>query len=107
MDTALTYNFFLYFNHWMTHFISLETLRNIGDIEQMSILERSSLNPEYEWMQQGEVEIGNMMPDSYVEDGGWSRICTQFNWGTKYNPPFCHSQDAINCVAVTLGKMGN
>ena len=60
-----------------------------------------------EMLEQSEREIANIAPDSYIEDGYWTRICTQFNWGTRYSPPFCHSQDAINCVAVTLGKMGN
>lgn len=107
LDTAMQYNFMLYFVQWQAHLVTLETMHNIGDVNQMSILERLSLEPEHETLDQSEREIGNIAPDSYIEDGYWSRICTQFNWGTRYNPPFCHSQDAINCIAVTLGKMGN
>lgn len=107
LDTALQYNFMLYFVQWQNHLVTLETIHNIGDINQMSILERLSLEREHETLEQSERETGNIAPDSYIEDGYWTRICTQFNWGTRYSPPFCHSQDAINCVAVTLGKMGN
>jgi hypothetical protein len=106
LDTALQYNFMLYFVHYSQHLTQLETMHNIGDINQMSLLEFNSLDPESETLEMCEREIGNIAPDSYVEDGYYTRICTQFNWGTRYTPPFCHSQDAINCVTATLGKMG-
>ena len=107
LDTALQYNFMLYFVHYSGHLDQLETMHNIGDLDKMSMLEMVSLNRGYETLEMTEREIGNLAPHSYVEDGYFSRLCTQFNWGTRYNPPFCHSQDAINCVAATLGKMGN
>jgi adenosylmethionine-8-amino-7-oxononanoate aminotransferase len=106
LDTALQYNFMLYFVHWTEHLSTLETINNIGDVQAMSMMEFVSLNRGFEVQEMNEREIGNIAPDSYTEDGYWSRICTQFNWGTRYNPPFTHSQDAINCVTATLGKMG-
>jgi hypothetical protein len=57
-------------------------------------------------LHQAEVEMGNLSPESYNEDGMFSRICTQFSWGTRYNPPFVHSSNAINAVTSTLGKLG-
>ena len=52
-------------------------------------------------------EIGNLSPEDYNEDGFYTRLCTQFSWGTRYTPPFTHSNDVLNCVAATLGKFGN
>ena len=82
-------------------------MHNIGDLDKMSMLEMNSLWPGLETLEMAEREIGNISPESYIEDGKFSRLCTQFNWGTRYTPPFSHSQDAINCVTATLGKMGN
>lgn len=48
-----------------------------------------------------------MSPEDYNEDGFYTRLCTQFSWGTRHIPPFVHSSDAINSVAATLGKFGN
>jgi hypothetical protein len=106
LDTALQYNFMLYFVHWTEHLSTLETLHNIGDVNAMSVLEFVSMDRAHEVFEMSDREIGNTAPDSRIEDGYYSRICTQFNWGSRYCPPFCHSQDAINCVTATLGKMG-
>ena len=81
-------------------------MANIGDLDKMSMMEMVSLNAGIETNETSEREIANLSPDSYNEDGFFSRICTQFNWGTRYTPPFSHSQDAINCVTATLGKLG-
>ena len=51
-------------------------------------------------------EIGNMSPEDYNEDGIYTRICTQFAWGSRYNPPFVHSSDALNAVVATMAKLG-
>lgn len=91
LDTALQYNFMLYFVHWTEHLSTLETIHNIGDVQAMSMMEFVSLNRGYEVQEMNEREIGNISPDSYTEDGYWSRICTQFNWGSRYCPPFTHS----------------
>jgi hypothetical protein len=51
-------------------------------------------------------EIGNISPEDYVEDGIYTRLCTQFSWGSRYNPPFSHSSDALNAVVATMAKLG-
>ena len=43
-----------------------------------------SLNLSLEIEEMTEREIANLAPDSYTEDGYFTRICTQFNWGTRY-----------------------
>jgi hypothetical protein len=106
LDIAMQYNFMLYFVHYTRHMEQLETMRNIGDITKMSTMEVVNLMPETEMLASINQETGNMSPEDYNEDGIFTRICTQFNWGTNHLPPFNHSQDAINCVAVTLGKLG-
>jgi len=88
LDTALQYNFMLYFVHWMEHLKTLETMNNIGDVQSMSILEMASLNPHMEVCEMQDREIGDISPENFNEDGYFSRICTQFNWGTRYTPPF-------------------
>ena len=71
LDTALQYNFMLYFVHWTEHLSTLETINNIGDVQAMSMLEFVSLNKGYEVQEMNEREIGNIAPDSYTEDGYW------------------------------------
>lgn len=51
-------------------------------------------------------EMGNIAPEDYIEDGIYTRICTQFAWGSRYNPPFVHSSDALNAVVATMAKLG-
>ena len=53
-----------------------------------------------------QVEIANAAPEDVIEDGIYTRVCTQFNWGTRWVPPFNHSMDTINGVFATLGKSG-
>ena len=48
-----------------------------------------------------------MAPEDYNENGVYTRLCTQFSWGSRYIPPFNHSSDALNCVASTMGKLGD
>ena len=45
LDVAMQYNFMLYFVHYAQHLDQLETMRNIGDITQLSMLEWTKLNP--------------------------------------------------------------
>jgi adenosylmethionine-8-amino-7-oxononanoate aminotransferase len=96
----------LYFVHYSGHLDQLETMRNIGDISQMSMLEMVSLMPGSETLQASQQEIANLAPEDYNENGVFTRLCTQFSWGSRYVPPFNHSSDALNCVAATLGKLG-
>ena len=107
LDVNMQYNFMLYFVHYAQHLDQLETMRNIGDINQMSMLEWTKLNPGLETLAQSEQEIGNISPECYVEEGVYTRLCTQFSWGSRYNVPFKHSSDSQSAVAATLGKFGN
>ena len=107
LDVSMQYNFMLYFVHYSQHLNQLETMTNVGDIQQMSMLEYFKLNPGMESLQLSEQEIGNIAPESYVEDGVYTRLCTQFSWGSRYNVPFKHSSDTQSAVAATLGKFGN
>jgi hypothetical protein len=45
LDVAMQYNFMLYFVHYTQHLNQLETMRNIGDINSLSMLEFYKLNP--------------------------------------------------------------
>ena len=69
LDVSMQYNFMLYFVHYAQHLDQLETMRNIGDISQMSMLEYNKHNPGIETLQLCEQEIGNISPECYVEDG--------------------------------------
>jgi hypothetical protein len=48
LDISLQYNFMLYFVHYSSHLETLETIRNIGDITQLSVQELIKLMPEAE-----------------------------------------------------------
>lgn len=106
LDIALQYNYYLHQAHYLEHLATTETLANIGDVTQMSNLEFAKMNPHWEVFELTDTEVGNLAPDSYTEDQVFSRLCTQFNWGTRSTPAFTHSQDTVSCVSATLGKMG-
>jgi len=107
LDISMQYNFMLYFVHYTQHLDQLETMRNIGDINEMSLMEFYKHNIGLDTLQLSEQEIGNIAPECYVEEGVYSRLCTQFSWGSRYNAPFKHSSDTTSAVAATLGKFGN
>ena len=107
LDVAMQYNFMLYFVHYTQHLNQLETMHNTGDITKLSLLEWYKFNPGLETLSACEQEIGNCAPESYNEEGVYSRLCTQFSWGSKYNVPFKHSSDTTSAIAATLGKFGN
>jgi len=106
LEIASEYNFMLYFVHFMQHIETLETIRNIGDITQISNLEMIALTPHVDTLHSINIEMGNISPEDYTEDGMFTRLCTQFSWGSRYNPPFVHSSDALNAVVATLAKLG-
>lgn len=106
LEVANTYNFMLYLTHWAGHMDQLETLRNIGDIQELSMLEMLHLNPGLDTLGSMEAEIGNLSPQDYVEDGIFTRLCTQFSMGSRYNPGFVHSSDSLNAVVATMAKLG-
>ena len=107
LEIAMEYNFMLYFVHYSGHLDQMETMTNPGDITQLSMLELSKHTPGLDAVTAANQEIGDLTPEDFVEDGMYTRLCTQFSWGTKYTPPFTHSNDVLNCVASTLGKFGN
>jgi hypothetical protein len=45
LDISLQYNFMLYFVHYTSHLTTIETIRNAGDVTQMSNLELFKLMP--------------------------------------------------------------
>lgn len=106
LEVANTYNFMLYLSHYSGHLEQLETMRNIGDIQELSSLEMLHLMPGTETLGAINQELGNISPEDYVEDGIFSRICTQFSWGSRYNPAFSHSSDSLNAVVATTAKLG-
>ena len=73
LDTAMQYNFMLYFVHYMTHLEQLETMHNIGDVTKMSMFEFSNYHDEIIMQQDMDREIGQMAPSSWVEDGVHTR----------------------------------
>ena len=81
-------------------------MRNIGDINEISNLEMMSLTPGYDTLTSINYEIGNISPEDYNEDGVYTRVITQFSWGSRYNPPFSHSSDALSGVVATMAKLG-
>ena len=105
LDVAMHYNDALWWMHYYMHLDQLETMANIGDVTKLSLREVIELTPEnaYSEFQQ---EIGNMSPQDLVENPILSRMCTQFSWGSRYQPPFVHSQDTVTTVIATLSKLG-
>ena len=92
--------------HFLEHVNTLETIRNMGPIQNMSNVEVLSLMPGADAENSARFETGNFAPSDEVEDGLHSRIATQFSWGSRVNPPFLHSSDALNSVVATMGKLG-
>jgi len=76
LDVAMQYNFMLYFVHYSGHLDQLEVMRNIGDLNQMSMLEMVKLMPGVETLQATNQEIANLSPEDYNEDGVFTRLCT-------------------------------
>lgn len=72
----------------------------------MSMLEMLHLMPGVDTLGSINYEIGNLAPEDWIEDGIYTRVCTQFAWGSRYNPPFVHGADALNAVVATMAKLG-
>ena len=83
----------------------MSTLATIGDVMGISELEWSKYT-EADHLNQINYEIGNFAPEDYNEHQVANRIVTQFSWGSRYCPPFVHSDDTSNGVIATLGKLG-
>ena len=106
LDISIQYNYALWLAHYTEHLMFLEGVRNLGDITDMSEKEVLKYAPDIETYNSMNFEIGDITPEDFVENGVANRLVTQFSWGSKYNPPFVHSSDALNSVAATLGKLG-
>ena len=66
----------------------------------------SELYPEVGVIADGNNEIGNLAPPDLVENPIPVRIATQFSWGSRYSPPFSHSNDSVTSVVASLSKLG-
>ena len=67
LEFVNTYNYMLWFTHYALHLHQMETLRNIGDPRELSMLEWMHLNQDDEITSQMDPEIGNLSPGSEVE----------------------------------------
>ena len=106
LDLAVTYNYAVWMCHYVEHVTFMEGLTNLGDITDMSTKEILRHSPQIDLMNMMNFEIGDISSQDYIENGIATRIVTQFSWGSRINPPFIHSSDALSSVAATLGKLG-
>ena len=106
LDAPMQYNYFLWMTHYLHHLGQIETLHNIGDPTELGFMEMRELHPEVSNYNDGQAEIGNLAPSDYVENPIPTRIATQFSWGSRYCPPFTHSNDSITSVVASLAKLG-
>lgn len=106
LDVSMQYNYNLWLAHYMTHLEQIETLHNIGDPTKVSMIEMMELNPTPVLYGEEQAEIGNMAPGDLTEDSIVNRLITQFSWGSRYCPPFVHSNDSISTVVATMSKLG-
>ena len=106
LDTAMHYNHALWSAHYEMHLEQLETMANIGDVTELSMMEMTELFPEAEAFNSMNQEIGNISPQDAVENPAVVRLATQFSWGSRYSPPFVHSNDSISSIVATLQKLG-
>jgi hypothetical protein len=66
----------------------------------------SEMFPEAEQYNAAQQETGNLSPQDLVENPTVVRLATQFSWGSRYCPPFVHSNDSISSVVATMAKLG-
>ena len=106
LDAPMQYNFHLWFAHYGMHLDTMEVLHNIGDPTELSVLEMQELNHEASEYANTQMEIGNLSPQDLIENSIPGRLATQFSWGSRYCPPFSHSNDSISTVVASLAKLG-
>jgi len=106
LDTAMHYNYQLWMVHYLMHLDQIETLHNIGDVTELSKQEMTEMFPEAEQYNAAQQETGNLSPQDLVENPVVIRLATQFSWGSRYCPPFVHSNDSISSVVATMAKLG-
>ena len=106
LDAPMQYNYQLWLTHYLMHLEQVETLHNIGDPTEVGMLEMAELLPGVDAAGSAQAEIGNLAPQDYVEHSIPVRLATQFSWGSRYCPPFTHSNDNITSVVASLAKLG-
>ncbi len=78
IEIAANYNFMLWLCQYSGHLELLETLQNIGDINQLSLYEMVQMSPGVEISPTTKQEMGDLSPDDDHENGMYRRILTQF-----------------------------
>jgi hypothetical protein len=102
----MQYNYYLWMTHYLNHLEQIETLHNIGDPTELGVMEMKELFPEAGVYSDSQSEIGNLAPPDLIENPLPVRVATQFSWGSRYFPPFSHSNDSITSVVASLAKLG-
>ena len=62
--------------HYEQHLVFLEGLNAIGDITSLSEAELTKYIPGLDVLHQSEMEIGNIAPECFIEDGYATRCVT-------------------------------
>jgi len=106
LDIAMHYNYHLWMTHYLFHLEQIETMSNIGDVTELGRQEMFEMFPQTTQYNSIQQEIGNLAPQDLVENPITIRLATQFSWGSRYCPPFVHSQDSVSTVVATLAKLG-
>ena len=106
LDVAMHYNYNLWMAHYLMHLNQIETLANIGDVTMLGRQEMIELYPQAQRYIDIQQQIGNFSPQDFIENPVAIRTATQFSWGSRYCPPFVHSNDSISSIQATLGKLG-
>jgi adenosylmethionine-8-amino-7-oxononanoate aminotransferase len=106
LDVAMNYNYHLWMVHYIMHLEQIETQANIGDVTKLGKMEMAEMFTEAVAYSEAQQEIGNIAPQDLVENPVLVRLHTQFSWGSRYCPPFVHSNDSISSVVTTLQKLG-
>ena len=76
LEVSATYNYVLWMVHYTGHLQFLETLNALGNYGDLSEQEVMKYTPEVDLTFQMEIEIGNIAPECYVENGIATRIAT-------------------------------
>ena len=76
LDVAVTYNYTVWMTHYLGHLQFLETLNAVGDPTDLSQGEALKYCDGLDVLHQQEMEIGNISPECYNENGICTRIIT-------------------------------
>lgn len=106
LDVAMHYNYHLWMVHYIMHLDQIETLYNIGDVTKIGKMEMAEFFPGATRYNSQQQEVGSIAPQDLFENPVTVRIATQFSWGSRYCPPFVHSNDSVSSVVSTLSKLG-